>query len=103
IDDVIDRAGGVNVARQAEGTWPQVSLETIVGWAPQVLLTSLGGGMQPAGEVQRLRHLDGWKDIPAIDDGRIVHIDGDLLTRAGPRLVDAVELLANQLHPAPSQ
>jgi hypothetical protein len=25
------------------------------------------------------------------------------LTRAGPRLVDAVELLANQLHPAPSQ
>jgi len=103
IDDVIDRAGGVNVARQAEGTWPQVSLETIVGWAPQVLLTSLGGGMQPAGEVQRLRHLDGWKDIHAIDDGRIVHIDGDLLTRAGPRLVDAVELLANQLHPAPSQ
>jgi iron complex transport system substrate-binding protein len=103
IDDVIDRAGGTNVARQAEGTWPQVSLETLVGWAPQVFLTSLGGGRHPAGEAERLRRLDGWKDIPAIDAGRIVHIDGDLLTRAGPRLVDAVELLANQLHPAPSK
>ncbi len=99
IDDVIDRAGGLNVARQAEGTWPQVSLETIVGWAPQVLLTSLGGGMQPATQIERLQGIDGWKDLPAIKHGRIVHIEGDLLTRAGPRLVDAVEILVEQLHP----
>lgn len=98
IDDVIERAGGENVARGAQGTWPQVSLETIVAWAPQVLLTSLGKGMQPAGEVERLMQVDGWKDLPAIRDGRLVHVDGDLLTRAGPRLVDAVELLADQLH-----
>ncbi|MEE3264889.1 MAG: cobalamin-binding protein [Candidatus Latescibacterota bacterium] len=100
IDNMIERAGGENVARGAQVTWPQVSLETIVAWAPQVLLTSLGGGMQPAGEIDRLREIDGWKELPAIKNGRIVHVEGDLLTRAGPRLVDAVEILANQLHPA---
>jgi iron complex transport system substrate-binding protein len=100
IDDVIHRAGGLNVARAAEGTWPQVSLETIVAWAPEVLLTSLGKGMQPAGEIERLLDVDGWKDLPAIRDGRIVNVDGDLLTRAGPRLVDAVEILSRALHPS---
>ncbi len=100
IDDVIHRAGGLNVARAAEGTWPQVSLETIVAWAPEVLLTSLGKGMQPAGEIERLMDVDGWKDLPAIREGRIVNVDGDLLTRAGPRLVDAAEILSDALHPA---
>ena len=52
------------------------------------------------GVLDRLREIDGWKELPAIKNGRIVHVEGDLLTRAGPRLVDAVEILANQLHPA---
>lgn len=97
IDDVIEQAGGSNAGRRAAGLWPQVSLETVVGWAPDVLLMS--PSTDAAGELAQLRTLDGWRDLPAVRSGRVVRIDGDLLTRAGPRLVDALEQLAAQLHP----
>lgn len=103
IDDVITRAGGDNAGRRAGTGWPQVSLETVVGWSPEVWLVSLSGGMQDmAAELERLREIDGWRDLPAIRDNRLVHIDGDLLSRAGPRLVDALEQLAAALHPPPA-
>lgn len=109
IDDVIVTAGGRNLGREAGSGWPQVSLETVVGWEPAVLLTSLrvgddgvgdgDAGAAVAAEVARLRQVDGWRTLPAIRDGRLVHVEGDLLTRAGPRIVDAVEILADALIP----
>jgi hypothetical protein len=32
-----------------------------------------------------------WKEIPAFRDGEIVTLDGDLVTRPGPRMVAALE------------
>lgn len=104
IDDVIRVAGGVNLGRTAGPGWPQVSLETIVDWRVEVLLTSLRVDDKPVAsaietELLRMRQLDGWRQLPAVREGRLVHIDADVLTRAGPRIIDAVEQLATQLHP----
>lgn len=101
IDDVIGVAGGRNVGRLAEGAWPQVGLETIVMWAPEVIITThIPGGVEnlPA-EIERLRKTDGWKQLPAVKEGRIYYIEGDWLLRPGPRLVDALEVLARHLQP----
>jgi iron complex transport system substrate-binding protein len=101
IDDVIAVAGGRNVGRLAEGAWPQVGLETIVMWAPDVIITThIPGGVEklPA-EMERLRQTDGWKQLPAVQKGRIYYIEGDWLLRPGPRLVDALEGMARHLHP----
>jgi iron complex transport system substrate-binding protein len=104
IDDVIRTAGGVNLGREAGDGWPQVSLETVVDWRVDVLLTSLhidAGSVEDAvdAELRRMRDLDGWRHLPAVTSGRLVHIDGDMLTRPGPRIIDAVEHLAAKLHP----
>lgn len=104
IDDVIQTAGGVNLGREAGEGWPQVSLETVVNWRVEVLLTSLHlgeGSLADAieAELARMRSLDGWRQLPAVASGGLVHIDADVLTRPGPRSVDAVELLAEKLHP----
>lgn len=104
IDDVIDVAGGVNLGREAGAGWPQVSLETVVDWRVDVWLTSLrlgDGSVADAvnAELARMRGMDGWRQLPAVKRGRLVHVDGDVLTRAGPRIIDAVELLAAALHP----
>jgi ABC-type hemin transport system substrate-binding protein len=32
-----------------------------------------------------------WKEVPAFRDGAVITLDGDLVTRPGPRLVDALE------------
>ena len=39
------------------------------------------------------------RNSPAAKNGRVYVIDGDLLTRPGPRLVDGLEQLARALHP----
>jgi len=104
IDDVIRTAGGINLGREAGEGWPQVSLETVVDWRVEVLLTSLNLGERSLTdaieeELSRMRSLDGWRQLPAVASGGLVHIDADVLTRPGPRSVEAVELLAARLHP----
>jgi iron complex transport system substrate-binding protein len=105
IDDVIRVAGGDNVGARAGSGWPQVSLETVVDWAPEVFLTSVytdsATAMAAALDTQlaQMRSLDGWRNLPCVRQDRQVHVDADVLTRPGPRLVDAVEILARALHP----
>jgi len=103
IDDVIHLAGGVNVGRAAPGIWPLVSLETVVSWAPEVIITTyLPGSSDPNAlelEIKRLREVDGWKSLPAVRNGRIYYLESDWLMRPGPRLLDALEYLAVLLHP----
>ena len=101
IDDVIEGAGGRNVARQAPGAWPQVSIESIISWAPEVIITSYlpGGPSSMDEEMETVRSLEGWKTLPAVRTGRVYYIDADILSRPGPRSVDALEKLAALLHP----
>lgn len=103
IDDVLTLAGGDNLGRQAPGAWPQISLETVVAWAPEAIVTSAhqGGPEALAAEVERLRRTPGWQSVPAVRDGRICSVDGDLLNRPGPRLVEALEQVTACLHPEP--
>ena len=100
IDDVIETAGGKNMGRLAKGAWPQISLETVVQWAPDVIITTHvpGGVGHLLNEINRLRETDGWKLIPAVQSGRIYHVEADWLLRPGPRLVDALQSIAHLLH-----
>ena len=101
IDDVITQAGGFNVASAAERAWPQVGLETILSWAPEVIVTTYlpTGQDSLATEILRLQKTDGWKMVPAISDSRLYYIEADWLMRPGPRLVNAYEQLARTIHP----
>lgn len=103
IDDVFETAGGTNVGRLAPGAWPQVGLETLISWAPEVIITTYHPQSSNQEEfkkdVERLQATDGWKALPAVSSGRIYYIDGDLLNRPGPRLIDALEQVSAYLHP----
>jgi len=100
IDDVIETAGGENVGRLAKGTWPQISLETVIEWAPEVIITTHvpGGADSLSKEVDRLQKTEGWKRVPAVRSGRIYYVEGDWLLRPGPRLVHALQAVAELLH-----
>ena len=102
IDDLINLAGGLNPGRAAPGTWPQVGLETLVSWAPDVIVTTYLPGEADAAvlrsELERLRNTDGWKTLPAVRDGRVYYVPSDWMMRPGPRMLDALELLVDQIH-----
>lgn len=96
IADVIDRAGGANIAADAAEPWPQLSAEAVVAANPDViLLTDEGGGVTP----EQVAARPGWKSIAAVEQGRVVAIDPDLIARPGPRVVDGLEAVAAALHP----
>ena len=51
-------------------------------------------------EFSSLHDLDRWRELPAVQAGRIFAVDsGALFSRAGPRLVDGLELLGQLIHP----
>lgn len=101
IDDLIQRAGGRNVARAAPGSWPQVSVESVLSWAPEVIVTSYlpDGPESLADELLRLHTMAGWKVLPAVLSGRVHYLDADVMSRPGPRSVDALEMLVSVFHP----
>ena len=41
----------------------------------------------------------GWDSIPAVQNGRIHPVDPDIVSRPGPRLVEALETLEPLLYP----
>ena len=97
INDVIRLAGGVNVARSTEGSWPQVSVETVLMWSPEIIITTQdeGGKAGLSKKVERLRKDPVWGKIPAIMNNKIFYIEADLLLRPGPRLIKALELISD--------
>ncbi len=96
IDDVIRRAGGVNIAAGATTAYPQLSQEQVVSANPEVIILADGNaGVSPA----VVRSRQGWSRVAAVASNRIFAIDPDIAERPGPRIVDALEQVAHFLHP----
>ena len=95
ITQLIDRAGGYNIASDLEG-YPQLSLEQVVAADPAfIILGNARYGVTPESIAQR----PGWENLSAVKNGKIFPFNDDLVSRPGPRLVDALEELAKLLRP----
>jgi iron complex transport system substrate-binding protein len=97
VDDLINRAGGMNVAAEADSQWVQLDNESVVAADPEVIFLA----DHPFGESKEtLSERPGWSELSALQEGRVVEIiDTDMFSRPGPRVVDALELAAFALHP----
>lgn len=92
LDELVRTAGGTNAAGAFSGRYPRLSVEDLIVAAPDVILVAAMTGVEefPA-EVTR------WKEVPAFRDGAVVSLDGDLVTRPGPRMVSALEEVSRVL------
>jgi iron complex transport system substrate-binding protein len=96
IDDVIRRAGGINIASGATTEFPQLSAEVVIEADPEVIfLADESAGITPDAVAKR----EGWSSVSAVKSGRVLTIDPDIGSRPGPRVVDALEQIAAGLHP----
>ncbi|MGD0124682.1 MAG: cobalamin-binding protein [Terriglobia bacterium] len=96
IADVIRAAGGVPIGENLKGEWPRLTLEELLPLDPDVILFPKTESFSPS--LKEFRGLPGWKDLRAVKDGRMYFVS-ETIERSGPRLVDAMEELANILHP----
>lgn len=107
LDSLIAVAGGENILSDALGQWPLVSVEDVLWKNPDYIVVPVLGLADALPEEQgtlaplaRLASTPGWKELDAVREGRLLAVDADLFSRAGPRMAEAAMVLASQLHPA---
>jgi iron complex transport system substrate-binding protein len=91
LNDLIDRAGGISVTEKITEAFPKLSKETALASNPDVIILSESPDNLEANEV--------FKDSFAAKNKRIYKINADIISRPGPRLIDALEIIAKDLHP----
>jgi iron complex transport system substrate-binding protein len=96
ITDVIQRAGGDSVTKDLDGEWPRLSLEEALRRNPDVILYPHTESFFPG--LDEFVRLPGWRDLRAVKQGRMYCVS-EAVTLTGPRLVDALEEVADLLHP----
>lgn len=96
VTDLIRRAGGVSVTRELPGAFPTYSAEAALAARPEAIVMTSGDSM--GGKINS-RVAESLLRSPAVLNGRVYEINGDLLSRPGPRAVDGVEQMAKVLHP----
>lgn len=96
MDQLINLAGGENIAKDAQGEYPQFDVEQLIERNPDVYLTA-----QDLEEktVDSIKARPGYDNINAVKNDRIYLLDPNISSRPGPRIVDAFELVAKALHP----
>ena len=92
-DELLTIAGGTNVAADAGTAWPAFSIEMVAARAPDVILDAAMGSEE--GSRTLFQELTG---VPAVQKGRIVALDPDVIFRAGPRVPEAAGVLAAAMH-----
>ncbi|MEM2189911.1 MAG: cobalamin-binding protein [Archaeoglobaceae archaeon] len=98
IDEAITIAGGINVFNFSG--WRIVSVEDLIRANPEVIIVSSGSGMSGGRDVvyewvisdKRL------KNVEAVKNGKVFVIDADIISRPGPRIVDALEQIYQLLN-----
>lgn len=96
VTDLIDIAGGDNLTAADADDYPRYSLEAAVAKSPEVIVLANHGST--SGPIA----LDRWKrltSLPAIKTGRVHSVDGNLMHRYGPRVLDGLDQLARAIHP----
>ncbi len=81
---VLQMAGGAPVTAQAGEAFPVYTTEELLSLAPQVVLVS------SALDLNTLCEADGYKDLAAVQEGRVYSVDISLISRPGPRVAQGM-------------
>jgi len=96
ITDLIRRAGGDSITAQEALPYPLFSVEEVVARDPEWIILGQHGEVSVD---DRLREWQALTLLPAVRQGHVRPVDGDLVHRPGPRIVDGLDALARIVHP----
>ena len=97
IHQMIELAGGINVAAGTSGAYPRLSMETVLENDPEILVFPVGSTESVPEHEQRTWKR--WTGLSAVQHHRLHVVSSDALNRPGPRVVDGLEQLAQVIHP----
>ncbi len=89
VTGLLHRAGAVSVTEDIETAYPRLSKETAASLDPDVIILSASEDNREPNDV--------FRSSRAVKNGRVISVDPNLLSRPGPRIADAVEIIARSL------
>ena len=93
--EVLVAAKANNIFGDQQG-WVKVSEEEIISKNPEVILTTSNYMEDAVGEILGR---NGWNTIQAVQNKQVYLLDADTMSRPGPRIGEAVELVAKAVYP----
>lgn len=95
MSELVEMAGGINIVEDAG--WIQMNEENAIEKNPQVIVTTYGYYVPDVLDIVLDR--EGWEDVDAIKNQRVVDVNSDLVNRPGPFVMDAVMEFAKAFYP----
>lgn len=101
VPDQVDAAGGEDVLGPRGKPSYEIPWETVLESRPEVVVLMPCGMTidRTLGELGAVATREGWRAIPAVNDGRVYVVDGSsYFNRPGPRVVRGAEILHAVIH-----
>ncbi len=101
IDDMLQVCGARNVAGDIGKKWSEISMEAVVAADPDILIITYtrNDEKSAADYLRDLQANETWRGVKAVQQGRIIIVDEDLVTLPGPRLAEGLRVMARSIHP----
>lgn len=96
MDELINLAGGENIAADAEGEYPQFDIEQLIERDPQVYLAAQDSEEKT---VESIKARPGFENISAVKNDNVYLLEPNIVSRPGPRIIEALEIVAKAIHP----
>ncbi len=97
VHDLSKLAGGRSATADFQTAAPVLSEEFVLSAKPDVII----GAQSADFDANRLLRLyPTWSIVPAVREGRVFGLDGALIYRPGPRLIEGAYRIAEALHPS---
>ncbi|MCY1229398.1 Vitamin B12-binding protein [compost metagenome] len=103
VSDMLALCGGRNLFGAETPLVPTVSVEAVVAGNPEAMLTAGMGATRSDQPLPDYAMWQRWKQVTAVARNNLFVIDGDLVNRAGPRVVQGIEQICKDLDLARSR
>lgn len=97
-DELIRMAGGINIAGNLSG-YTDISLEAVIDANPQIIIAGVGMGTGNDASLKAMLTDERLKNTDARLNNWVYGANMDIISRPGPRLADALEILFKLIHP----
>ena len=99
LNELINLGGGINLG-EGKNPYPRFSMEQVIRLNPDIILISSMARSKNDEIFTEIKHKwETWNMISAVKNKRIFIVDSNIFDRPTPRLIDALETLAQIIHP----
>ena len=102
VPEMVGLAGGIDGLGKMGQPSQKIDWSQMIEYGPEIMvLMPCGFNVERTlGEIDLLYRLPGWKDLPAVKEGKLFAVNGHAyFSRSGPRLIEGLEILAQIVHP----